>query len=86
MEVACFYRKVTHVIYDVRPAACKLEPLIISDYDHENNMIILDITPVALFDPQLSCKGISAQETLLVEEIAKLHKRQFRKYWNISRD
>ena len=61
----------TCAIYDIRPAACRLEPLIISDYDYENNKIELDINPAGLFDPQLSCKGISVQEKLPAEEIAK---------------
>jgi Fe-S-cluster containining protein len=46
-------------IYDTRPAACILEPLVITDYDYENNKIKLDINPAALCDPSLSCKGIS---------------------------
>jgi Fe-S-cluster containining protein len=46
-------------IYNARPAACKLEPLIITDYDYENNKIKLDINPAALCDPALSCKGLS---------------------------
>ena len=51
-------------IYDVRPAACILEPLIISDYDYENNKIELDINPAALVDSQFFCKGISVQGKL----------------------
>jgi len=46
-------------IYDARPAACKLEPLMVTDYDYENNKIKLDINPAALCDPSLSCKGLS---------------------------
>jgi Fe-S-cluster containining protein len=61
----------TCAIYDIRPAACRLEPLIISDYDYENNTIELDINPAALVDSQFFCKGISVQEKVPVEEIAK---------------
>jgi len=46
-------------IYDARPTACKLEPLMITDYDYENNKIKLDVNPAALCDPSLSCKGLS---------------------------
>ncbi len=46
-------------IYDARPAACKLEPLMITDYDYENNKIKLGINPAALCDPSQSCKGLS---------------------------
>jgi Fe-S-cluster containining protein len=46
-------------IYDARPAACKLEPLMVTDYDYENKKIKLDINPAALCDPSLSCRGIS---------------------------
>jgi Fe-S-cluster containining protein len=46
-------------IYDARPAACKLEPLMVTDYDYENNKIKLEINPAALCDPVMSCKGLS---------------------------
>ena len=46
-------------IYAARPTACKLEPLIITDYDYENNKIKLDVNPAARCDPTLSCKGLS---------------------------
>jgi Fe-S-cluster containining protein len=58
---SCFFLSKDNrcAIYDVRPAACKLEPLMITDYDYENNKIKLDINPAALCDPSLSCKGLS---------------------------
>ena len=57
---SCFFltKENRCTIYDVRPAACKLEPLTITDYDYENNKIKLDINPAALCDPALSCKGL----------------------------
>jgi Fe-S-cluster containining protein len=58
---SCFFlsKENTCAIYDVRPTACKLEPLMITDFDYENNKIKLDINPAALCDPSLSCKGLS---------------------------
>ena len=59
---SCFFLSKENkcAIYDVRPAACKLEPLMITDYDYEKNQIRLDINPAALCDPSLSCKGLSS--------------------------
>ena len=58
---SCFFLSKDNrcAIYDARPAACKLEPLMITDYDYENNKIKLDINPAALCDPSRSCKGLS---------------------------
>ncbi len=60
-DKSCFFLKRDNncAIYEARPAACKLEPLIIVDYDYENNKIKLDINPATLCDPALSCKGLS---------------------------
>ncbi len=61
-DKSCFFltRDNSCAIYDARPAACKLEPLMITDYDYENNKIKLDISPAALCDPSLSFKGLSS--------------------------
>jgi len=58
-------------IYDVRPAACKLEPLMITDYDYENNKIKLDINPAVLCDSSLSCKGLSYGDKMSEEEMGE---------------
>jgi len=52
-------------IYDIRPAVCKLQPFLITDWDYENNVIELDL-PV-----DCDCKGISAKGELPIEEIAR---------------
>ncbi len=65
-------------IHDIRPAACKLEPLTISDYDYENNKIVLEINPAVLCS-SFSCKGFfSGHEILKVEfaEAAKIIVRE----------
>jgi Fe-S-cluster containining protein len=60
-DESCFFLTKDNrcAIYDARPAACKLEPFMITDYDYENNKIKLDINPAAICDPSLSCKGLS---------------------------
>ena len=56
-------------IHDARPAACKLEPLMIADYDYENNKIKIEVNPAALCDPSMSCKGLSPGGKMPKEEI-----------------
>jgi Fe-S-cluster containining protein len=70
---SCFFLSKENkcAIYDARPAACKLEPLMIIDYDYENNKIELDINPAALSDPSLSCKGLCSGDKMPVEEMTK---------------
>ena len=58
-------------IYNARPAACRLEPLTIVDYDYENNRIELDVNPAAICISPFSCKGLSSDGKLPVEDIAK---------------
>ncbi|MGA3060775.1 MAG: YkgJ family cysteine cluster protein [Candidatus Bathyarchaeia archaeon] len=56
------------VIYDLRPAICRLEPFTITDFDYEKNRIELELN----FPFSCNCIGISErQEILHVEEIAK---------------
>jgi Fe-S-cluster containining protein len=59
-DQSCFFLKEDNhcAIYEARPAACKLEPLLIVDYDYENNKIRLDTNPAVVCDPALSCKGL----------------------------
>jgi Fe-S-cluster containining protein len=70
---SCFFLSKDNkcTIYDARPAACKLEPLVITDYDYENNKIKLGINPAALCDPSRSCKGLSLSSKMSKEEIAE---------------
>jgi Fe-S-cluster containining protein len=70
---SCFFLSKENkcAIYDARPAACKLEPLMITDFDYENNKIKLDINPAALCDPSLSCKGLSSGGKMPEEEIGE---------------
>jgi Fe-S-cluster containining protein len=68
---SCFFLSKENkcAIYDVRPAACKLEPLMITDYDYVNHKIILEINPAALCDPSLCCKGLSYDGKIPEEEM-----------------
>ena len=61
-DKSCFFLTKDNkcAIYDARPAACKLEPLMITEYDYENNKIQLDISPAALCNPSLSFKRLSS--------------------------
>jgi Fe-S-cluster containining protein len=54
-------------IYDVRPAVCKLEPFIITDYDYEKNKIELELN----FPFSSCCIGTCEEGTLPIKEIAK---------------
>jgi Fe-S-cluster containining protein len=62
-----FHTKNKCVIYDVRPAVCRLEPFTIVDYDYENNIIELQLN----FPFASCCIGTLNEETLPVEEIGK---------------
>jgi len=65
---SCFFHtKNRCVIYDVRPAVCRLEPFTIMDYDYENNRIELELN----FPFACCCIGTCDEETLPVEEIGK---------------
>ena len=68
---SCFFLSSENkcAIYDVRPAACKLEPLTITDYDYENNKIKLEVNPASFCDPSLSCKGLTPGGKMPEEEI-----------------
>lgn len=75
-DESCFFLKKDNkcAIYNARPAACKLEPLMITDYDYENNKIKLDINPAAICDPALSYKRLSHGGKMLkgdIEEAAQ---------------
>jgi Fe-S-cluster containining protein len=64
----CFFLKDKHcAIYDMRPAACKLEPFTIADYDYKNNQIELELN----FPFSLCCIGIDEKETLDTKEVAE---------------
>jgi Fe-S-cluster containining protein len=65
---SCFFHSKNRcVIYDVRPAVCRLEPFTIVDYDYENNRIELELN----FPFASCCIGTCVEEKLLVEEIGK---------------
>jgi Fe-S-cluster containining protein len=70
---SCFFLNKDNncVIYDARPAACKLEPLTIVDYDYEKNRIELDVNPAAICDSLFSCKGLSSGGKLSIEDMTK---------------
>jgi len=70
---SCFFLNKDNncAIYDARPAACKLEPLTIVDYDYENNRIELDVNPAAICVSPFSCKGLSSDGKLSIEDMAK---------------
>ena len=54
-------------VYEVRPAACRMEPFTIVDYDYENNRIELELN----FPFSSCCPGICEKGTLPVREIAE---------------
>jgi Fe-S-cluster containining protein len=54
-------------IYEVRPAACKLEPFTIADYDYKNNTIELELN----FPFSLCCVGTDEKEACDVGEVAE---------------
>jgi len=70
---SCFFLSKENkcAIYDARPAACRLEPLMISDYDYENNKIKLELNPASFCDPSLSCKGISPSGKMPAEDMSE---------------
>jgi Fe-S-cluster containining protein len=56
---SCFFHKDDRcIIYDVRPAACKLEPFTIMDYDYKNNSIELELN----FPFSQCCVGTDEKE------------------------
>ena len=51
---SCFFltKENTCQIQNVKPAICRLEPFIITDYDYETKRISLDLNPLAVKDLQ----------------------------------
>ena len=73
---SCFFHiKNKCIIYDVRPAICRLEPFTILDYDYTNNKIELELN----FPFACCCPGVNDQESLPLEEIAKAAQSLVRK-------
>jgi Fe-S-cluster containining protein len=66
---SCFFftKENTCQIQNVKPAICRLEPFVITDYDYETRRIFLDLNPLAA----KTCKGILTGEMTAPEEIAK---------------
>jgi len=66
---SCFFLSKNNkcVIYEIRPAICRLEPFTIVDYDYEKNLIELELN----FPFSSCCTGICDNDTLSIEEIAK---------------
>jgi Fe-S-cluster containining protein len=66
---SCFFftKENTCQIQSVKPAVCRLEPFIITDYDYETKRISLDLNPFAV----KTCKGILIGEMAAPEEIAR---------------
>jgi Fe-S-cluster containining protein len=53
------------MIYEVRPATCRLVPFTITDWDYERNIIEVELPP------ESECKGIFEGKTLPVEEMGR---------------
>ena len=66
---SCFFftKENTCQIQSVKPAICRLDPFIITDYDYETKRISLDLNPLAV----KTCKGILTGEMGYPEEIAE---------------
>jgi Fe-S-cluster containining protein len=66
---SCFFftKENTCQIQNVKPAICRLEPFIITDYDYETKKISLDLNPLAV----KTCKGIFTGKMVAPEDIAK---------------
>ena len=53
------------MIYDIRPATCRLQPFDITDWDYERNIIEVDLPP------ESDCKGVFEGDTLPTEDIGR---------------
>jgi Fe-S-cluster containining protein len=66
---SCFFLKKNNrcMIYNVRPAICRLEPFTIVDYDYEKNRIELELN----FPFSCGCEGVVDGEAMPLEAIGK---------------
>ena len=53
------------MIYEIRPATCRLQPFTITDWDYERNIIEVELPT------ECNCKGICEGEILPIEEIGR---------------
>ena len=53
------------MIYEVRPAICRIVPFFITDFDYEQNVIEVDLSP------ECECLGVNTYENLPLEEMGK---------------
>ncbi len=68
-DESCFFLGKNNkcVVYEVRPAVCRLEPFTIADFDYENNRIELELN----FPFSSCCHGMCEKGTLPFKEIAE---------------
>jgi Fe-S-cluster containining protein len=64
-------------IYNVRPAVCRLEPFTVADFDHEKNLIEVELN----FPFSSCCMGVNEEKrgALPTKEIAKAAQRMLQK-------
>jgi Fe-S-cluster containining protein len=69
-------------IYSVRPSVCRLEPFTIADFDHEKNLIELELN----FPFSSCCMGVNEENccALPTKEIAKAAQKMVQKILGVT--